>query len=197
MNGFDLITALCMGIGLSAAAGFRVFLPPFMLSILMRTSLIEVNLDGTEFEFFDSNISIFLLGIATTSEFFGYYVPWIDNLLDTIASPASVFAGFLMTMMVLEGNTDPIFQWVLAIIAGGGVSGVIQGTTVVTRAASTFMTAGLGNPVIATGENFATVILTILALLFPIIACLIVIILIYYGLNKLITNKKEKKPIIN
>jgi len=74
---------------------------------------------------------------------------------------------------------------------------VIQGTTVVTRAASTFMTAGLGNPVIATGENFATVILTILALLFPIIACLIVIILIYYGLNKLITNKKEKKPIIN
>ena len=54
MDGFDLITALCMGIGLSAAAGFRVFLPPFMLSILMRTSLIEVNLDGTEFEFFDS-----------------------------------------------------------------------------------------------------------------------------------------------
>lgn len=197
MDEFDLITALCMGVGLSAAAGFRVFLPPFILSILMRSSLIDLNLDGTDFEIFDSNISIFLLGIATISEFFGYYVPWIDNLLDTIASPASVFAGFLMTMMVLEGNTDPIFQWILAIIAGGGVTGVIQGMTVATRATSTFMTAGLGNPVIATGENFATIILTILALLFPIIACLIVIILICYGLSKLRNNIKKNKPLIN
>lgn len=196
MDTLDLITALCMGIGLSGAAGFRVFLPPFILSILMRTTLIDVNLDGTEFEIFDSNISIFLLGVATLSEFFGYYVPWIDNLLDTIASPGSVAAGFLMTMMILEGNTDPIFQWILAIIAGGGVSGVIQGATVATRATSTFMTAGLGNPVIATGENFATIILTILALLFPIMACLIVFILIYYGLSKLINNKKKNTNLI-
>ncbi len=197
MDEFDLITALCMGVGLSAAAGFRVFLPPFMLSVLMRTSLIDVNLDGTEFEIFDSNISIFLLGIATISEFLGYYVPWIDNLLDTIASPASVLAGFLMTMMVLEGNTDPIIQWILAIIAGGGVSGVIQGATVATRAASTFMTAGLGNPVIATSENLATIILTILALIFPIIACLIVIILICYVLSKLKNKRKEDTTLIN
>ena len=162
----------------------------------MRTTLIDVNLDGTEFEIFDSNISIFLLGVATLSEFFGYYVPWIDNLLDTIASPGSVAAGFLMTVMILEGNTDPILQWRLAIIAGGGVAGVIQGATVATRATSTFMTAGLGNPVIATGENFATIILTILALLFPIMACLIVFILIYYGLSKLINNRKRNTNLI-
>ena len=35
MNEYDVFMALCMGVGLSAAAGFRVFMPPFLLSVLV------------------------------------------------------------------------------------------------------------------------------------------------------------------
>ena len=164
MNGFDIILALCMGLGLAAASGFRVFLPPFLLSIAVRADAVEVDLTNTSLEYFDSNVAVILLGMATLAELAGYYVPWVDNLLDTIASPAAIVAGTGMTAIVL-GESDPVIQWSLAIIAGGGVSAAVQGATVVTRGVSTAITGGVGNPVVSTGENIASIILAIFAII--------------------------------
>ncbi|MDG1535780.1 MAG: DUF4126 domain-containing protein [Candidatus Thalassarchaeaceae archaeon] len=178
MNEFDVIIALCTGLGLAAASGFRVFLPPFLLSIAVRADAVNVNLMDTPFEYFDSNVAVILLGVATVAEFAGYYVPWVDNLLDSIASPAAVVAGSGMTALVLEGNTDPVIQWSLAIIAGGGVTAIVQGATVVTRGISTTLTAGFANPIVSTGENLASVILAIIAMVLPILAAVLVAVLI-------------------
>ena len=167
-----------MGLGLAAASGFRVFLPPFLLSIAVRADAVDVNLMDTPFEYFDSNVAVILLGVATVAEFAAYYVPWVDNLLDSIASPAAVVAGTGMTALVLEGNTDPVIQWSLAIIAGGGVTAVVQGATVVTRGISTTLTAGFANPIVSTGENLASVILAFIAMVLPILAAVIVVVLI-------------------
>jgi hypothetical protein len=178
VNEFDVIIALSMGLGLAAASGFRVFLPPFLLSIAVRADAVDVNLMDTPFEYFDSNVAVILLGVATVAEFAGYYVPWVDNLLDSIASPAAVVAGSGMTALVLEGNTDPVIQWSLAIIAGGGVTAIVQGATVVTRGISTTLTAGFANPIVSTGENLASVILAIIAMVLPILAAVLVAVLI-------------------
>ena len=190
MNEFDVILALCMGLGLAAASGFRVFLPPFLLSIAVRADAVEVNLAETPFEYFDSNLAVILLGVATLAELSAYYVPWVDNLLDTIASPAAVVAGTGMTAIVLEGNTDPVIQWSLAIIAGGGVTAVVQSATVVTRGISTTLTAGLGNPVVSTGENIASVILALVAMVLPILAALLVAIIV----GMIVLKAAEKVP---
>ena len=178
MNEFDVIIALSMGLGLAAASGFRVFLPPFLLSIAVRADAVDVNLMDTPFEYFDSNVAIILLGAATVAEFAAYYVPWVDNLLDTIASPAAVVAGSGMTALVLEGSTDPVIQWSLAIIAGGGVTAVVQGATVVTRGISSTLTMGIANPVVSTGENIAALLMTLIAMVLPILAAVLVALLI-------------------
>ncbi|DAC33536.1 MAG: DUF4126 domain-containing protein [Candidatus Thalassarchaeaceae archaeon] len=191
MNEFDVIIALCMGIGLAAASGFRVFLPPFLLSIAVRADTIDIDLASTPFEYFDSNIAVILLGAATLIEFAGYYVPWVDNMLDTIASPAAVVAGTGMTALVLEGDTDPVIQWTLAIIAGGGVSAVVQGATVVTRGVSTMFTGGLANPVVSTGENIASIFLTIFAIVLAPIAAILVGILMYMIVKKWMRNRSK------
>jgi hypothetical protein len=177
VNEFDVIIALCMGLGLAAASGFRVFLPPFLLSIAVRADAVDVNLMDTPFEYFDSNVAVILLGVATVAEFAAYYVPWVDNLLDTIASPAAIIAGDGMTAIVLVG-TDPVIQWSLAIIAGGGVTAAVQGATVITRGVSTAVTAGIGNPVVSTGENIASLILSILAIVLAPLAAVLVVILL-------------------
>ena len=177
MNEFDVIIALCTGLGLAAASGFRVFLPPFLLSIAVRADAVNVNLMDTPFEYFDSDVAVILLGVATVAEFSAYYVPWVDNLLDTIASPAAIIAGAGMTAIVLEG-TDPVIQWSLAIIAGGGVTAAVQGATVITRGVSTAVTAGIGNPVVSTGENVASLILSILAIVLAPLAAVLVVILL-------------------
>ena len=190
MNEFDIIIALCMGLGLAAASGFRVFLPPFLLSIAVRADAVDVDLTNSSLEYFDSNVAVILLGVATIAELAAYYVPWVDNLLDSIASPAAVVAGTGMTAVVLEGNTDPVIQWCLAIIAGGGVSAAVQGATVVTRGVSTAITGGVGNPVVSTGENIASLILTILAIVLAPLAAILVVILFAMIVKK--TLKKAK-----
>lgn len=185
------ILAALMGLSLASASGFRVFLPPFLLSIAVRTdTLVNLDLSDTSFAIFDSNAAVLVLGIACLAEFAAYYVPWLDNLLDTIATPAAVLSGVGMSSMVLVG-TDPIMQWSFAIIAGGGSAGIIQLTTVAIRGLSSTLTLGFGNSFVASGENIASVVLTIAALLAPLIAAIFAIIIILLLVRQVTKKSKE------
>ena len=193
MQEVTIIMATLMGISLAAASGFRVFLPPFLLSLAARFNVVwflDIDLIGTQFEFFTSTLSIVVLGIATVAEFAAFYAPWIDNALDTIATPASILAGVAMTAIVLEGN-DPIIQWTVAIVAGGGVAATIQSATVATRGLSSTFTFGLGNSAVATGENVASVALTLIAILIPFLSALFVLLIVAL----LLRMKRKKKPV--
>ena len=194
MQEVTIIMATLMGISLAAASGFRVFLPPFLLSLAARFNVVwflDIDLIGTQFEFFTSTLSIVVLGIATVAEFAAFYAPWIDNALDTIATPASILAGVAMTAIVLEGN-DPIIQWTVAIVAGGGVAATIQSATVATRGLSSTFTFGLGNSAVATGENVASVALTLIAILIPFLSALFVLLMVALLLRM---KRKKKEPV--
>lgn len=174
------IVAALVGLSLASASGFRVFLPPFILSLAVRTDTLDTyipDLSGTEFAIFDSNAAVLVLGIACLAEFGAYYVPWLDNILDTIATPAAVVSGVGMTSIALVGS-DPIIQWSFAIIAGGGSAGVIQVATVAIRGLSSTITLGFGNSFVASGENIASVILTFAALIAPLLAAIFAIFIV-------------------
>ena len=95
-----------------------------------------------------------------------------------------------MTAIVLEG-TDPIIQWAIAVVAGGGVSATIQSATVATRGLSSTFTFGLGNSAVATGENVASVALTLIALLIPFLSAFVVILVVALLVR---INRKKKEP---
>ena len=194
MQEVTIIMATLMGISLAAASGFRVFLPPFLLSLAARFNVVwflDIDLIGTQFEFFTSTLSIVVLGIATVAEFAAFYAPWVDSVLDTIATPASIVAGVAMTAIVLEGN-DPIIQWTIAIVAGGGVAATIQSATVAIRGLSSTFTFGLGNPAVATSENVASVALTLIAILIPFLSALFVLLIVALLLRM---KRKKKEPV--
>ena len=191
MDEAGIVIAAFMGISLPAAAGFRVFLPPFLMSLAVKVSLIDIDLVGSQFEFFTSTPAIIILGIATVAEFAAYYTPWIDNILDTIATPAAVLAGIGVTAISLEGS-EPIVQWAIAVIAGGGMSATIQTATVATRGISSTFTLGVANPVVATSENIASVALTIIAILFPILAIVFAVLLASLLISRRINKNREK-----
>ena len=195
MSAYEALVALSMGIGLSAAAGFRIFLPPFLLSLVIKFGNLDLELGGTSFEFFDSEITIFLLGAAVIIETLAYYIPWIDNLLDGVASPAAIIAGTGMTAMLLGEEMSPILQWSLAIIAGGGVSAGIQGATVVTRGTSTVLTGGVGNPIVSTIENIAALLFALFALILPFLAAFGAIIILVITTKKVIDKGISKQNI--
>ena len=194
MQEVTIIMATLMGISLAAASGFRVFLPPFLLSLAARFNVVwflDIDLIGTQFEFFTSTLSIVILGIATVAEFAAFYAPWVDSALDTIATPASIVAGVAMTAIVLEGN-EPIIQWTIAIVAGGGVAATIQSATVAIRGLSSTFTFGLGNSAVATGENVASVALTLIAILIPFLSALFVLLIVALLLRM---KRKKKEPV--
>ena len=191
MDEAGIVIAAFMGISLAAASGFRVFLPPFLMSLAVKVSLIDIDLVGSQFEFFPSPPAIIILGIATVAEFAAYYTPWIDNILDTIATPAAVLAGIGVTAISLEGS-EPIIQWAIAVIAGGGMSAIIQTATVATRGISSTFTLGVANPVVATSENIASVALTIIAILFPILAIVFAVLLASLLISRRINKNREK-----
>ena len=166
--------SIMIGVALSATCGFRVFVP--LLAVNIGTRALDadgqprIELAGG-FDWLSSDIALMVFLVATLFEIGGYYIPWIDNLLDTIASPASIVAGTVITASFVTGM-DPWLQWLLGVIAGGGAAGAVQATTVVARAGSTVTTGGLGNPIVASVETsgaFLGAALSIVAVEFAIV----------------------------
>jgi hypothetical protein len=177
----ELILSLALGIGLSAACGFRIFVPLLVMSAAARGGLLSL---ASGFEWIGSQEALLMFAIATVLEILAYYVPWVDNLLDAITTPAAVVAGTLVTASVIT-NMDPWMQWTLAVIAGGGVAGLVQTGTAALRGVSTMATGGLGNFVVATGELFGSIFTSLAALLFPLIAVAAVAILLMFIATRL------------
>ncbi|MAE30674.1 MAG: hypothetical protein CMO43_03610 [Verrucomicrobiales bacterium] len=180
----EAVPLILIGIALSATCGFRVFVPLLAVNIGARA----INADGEPrieladgFAWLGSDIALLIFLVASIVEIGGYYVPWIDNLLDSIASPAAVIAGTLITASFITGM-EPWLQWVLGLIAGGGSAGAVQAATVVTRASSTVTTGGLGNPVVATVETSGAFLGSALGILAAPIAVGVFVLLLVSGL---------------
>lgn len=184
------LVAISLGLGLAAASGFRVFLPPLLLSGAINIGIVE---PSGQLEMLDGWMSFSVLLLAVILEIGSYLIPWLDNVLDVVASPAAVVAGIAMMGSVIGAETsfDPIVQWTMAIVGGGGVSGTVQAGTVATRAVSTGTTGGLANPLISVFEAIMAIVVTLLALLAPLL-CLIVVIIGTVYASKLILRQRSK-----
>jgi hypothetical protein len=177
----DTLLSICIGIGLSAACGFRIFVPPLVMSMASLFGHLTLS---PSFEWMGSYSALVVFAVATGIEIAAYYIPWVDNLLDTIATPMAIAAGTFVTASVIPEG-DPMLQWTVALIAGGGAAGTIQAFTGIGRLASTMMTGGLGNPLISTIESGGSIILSGLAIAVPVFAVCLVAVLLVFTLSKL------------
>src|SRR5262249_1356242 len=136
------------------------------------------------FEWIGSYPALIAFSVATCLEIAGYYIPWVDHLLDTIATPAAIIAGTLISASLVT-DVSPFLKWTLAVIAGGGAAAVVQGTTVAARGASTLATGGFGNPLFATIELGTAAITSILAIVAPVLPVALIATLVFVFCRKL------------
>jgi hypothetical protein len=179
---------LMIGVGLSAACGFRIFVPLLGMSAANLAGHLTLSPD---LEWIGSWPALIALTTATLLEIGTYYIPWIDNLMDLGATPAAVVAGTIVTASQV-GDMSPLLKWSLAAIAGGGICTVVQMGTVSVRAASSGITGGLGNFIVSTLELMAAVVLAALAILLPAV-CFLAVVWICYKMIRQIT----KSPLIS
>ncbi|SDB41427.1 protein of unknown function [Flavobacteriaceae bacterium MAR_2010_188] len=172
----ETIISIALGIGLSASVGFRIFVPLLALSAASYFGLWELN---ESWQWIGSLTSLVTFGIATLLEIAAYMIPFVDNLLDTIAIPLASVAGTAV-MVSTVADLSPVVTWALAIIAGGGTAAAIKGTVGGARLTSSASTAGLANPVISVVESLSSIAIAIISIFLPIVAIILAAIIIYF-----------------
>lgn len=183
----ETVLSICLGIGLATSVGFRVFLPLFALSLASYFDVWQLN---ESWEWIGSLSALITLGVATLVEILAYFIPYIDNLLDSISIPLASIAGTVI-MLSTVADLSPVITWSLAIIAGGGTAAAIAGTTSSARLTSTATTAGIANPIFGFIETTISFIMSAVSLFFPILAIFLVV-LILYLIYKLFKKFKHK-----
>jgi hypothetical protein len=162
----ETLFSVLIGIGLSAACGFRVFIPLLVAGIGVHAGHLHPSAD---FIWLGSWPALIALGTATLLEVAAYYIPWFDNALDVVSTPAAVLAGTVVAGSFIV-DMSPWARWSLAAIAGGGAAAAVQTGTMSVRALSLATTGGLANPVVSTAEWMAAAVTSLVAILAPILA---------------------------
>jgi len=162
---------VCLGFGVAAACGFRIFVPFLVMNLAARAGYVTL---GDGFEWIGGTPALITFAVAAAAEIGAYYVPGVDNLLDALATPAAVVAGIVATASVVTGM-DPYLKWTLATIAGGSIAGTVQLTTVGIRQLSLLGTGGVANPAVSTAEAAGALVTTIVSLLLPVLAVALIL----------------------
>lgn len=177
---WETLLDLMLGISLSAASGFRVFIPLLVMSFAAVIGHIDL---PSNFDWIESNQALIVFAIASLAEVTGYYIPFFDHFLDIVSTPAAIVAGTLITASVFSG-TNPLLQWTLAVIAGGGTAGLTKGMSNIIRAISLAVSAGLTNPLVATVELILATSIAILAVTVPLFAGILVIVVLLLAIQR-------------
>ncbi len=167
----ETILSLCIGIGLSAACGFRVFVPLLITSIAAYSGHLDL---ASSFDWVGTPPALIAFSVATLLEVGAYYIPWLDNLMDSVTTPAAIVAGTMVTASMIT-EMSPFMKWTLAVVAGGGAAGIVQASTVLTRATSSATSGGMLNPIFATVELGGSIVGSLLALWLPLVALILLV----------------------
>lgn len=173
-----------LGIALAASCGFRVFVPMLVVSIASYSGYVEL---APNFAWLGSLAALIIFAIASVLEIVAYYVPWLDNILDTVATPAAIVAGILVSASFIT-DMNPLLKWILAVVAGGGAAGLVQTATVGARTLATATTARVGNPIVSTLENIASLVISVLSVVLPVVGIILafaVIAFLIYFMSKM------------
>jgi len=173
--------AALAGFALAAAVGFRVFVPFLVMSVAAHAGHLPL---ADEFAWIGTTPALIAFSVAALVELLAYSIPWVDHALDVVSAPVAVIAGTIAMASVVV-DMSPFLRWTLAVIAGGGVAGMVQGGTAVGRGVSTATTGGLANPVVSAVEFGGSVLTSVLAVLVPVLAFVLVCAMLVWVASRL------------
>jgi len=181
----DIAIGICLGLGLAASCGFRVFVPLLVANVSSLLGWVHLS---HGFEWMGSWPAFAIFLTATVFEIGAYYIPWLDNALDTIAIPLATIAGTLLSVTFFT-DLPPMVQWTLGIIVGGGSAAVIKTGASMARLKSSVFTAGWANWIIATFEHIASFVMSVLSVVIPLVMGFVALVVSLYCFYRVIIKK--------
>lgn len=167
----DLLPTLGRTLGFSFAAGINLYATVAILGLASRYGWVQ--LPG-QFRVFDNDI---VIGVALTLyvvEFIADKIPWIDSLWDAVHTVIRPVGGALIAVTTL-GEASPTMEGLVALL-GGTLAAGSHFTKAGTRAVANTSPEPFSNWILSITEDLFVVGLGFIALKYPTIAALVVIV---------------------
>ncbi|GHJ49995.1 hypothetical protein Cs7R123_73370 [Catellatospora sp. TT07R-123] len=175
---------LLTGTGLATAAGLNAYIPLMVVGLLARYTHL-ITLPGP-WHWLSNGWVLLLLGVLLAIEFVADKIPAVDSVNDivqTVVRPTAggmAFAAGSGSQTVTVENPADLFtqkMWI-PIVIGVLISLTVHGTKAVARPALNLATVGVAAPVVSTVEDTASVSLSVVAIIIPVLVILGVALLV-------------------
>jgi len=168
----EALANIITSFGLSASAGLNAYIPLLIVALLARfTDLIRLN---EAFDALTNTWVIAVLVVLTLIEILVDKIPAVDTINDTIQTFVRPAAGAIL--FAASSNVIADIHPVLAVICGILVAGTIHAVKATARPLVTATTAGTANPLVSTAEDIASGVVSLLSILVPTVALILIVI---------------------
>ena len=177
--------------GLSSSAGLNAYIPLLLVALAARFPLNNPLVSLQEpYAVLGSWWSIGIIAVLLIIEMLVDKVPAVDTINDGIQTFVRPAAGAIL--FAANANVVNDIHPVLALTAGLLVAGSVHAAKGVTRPVVTAATAGTGNWFVSTMEDGIAFVMSILALLMPLLA-LTAVILFALFVFRLLNRRRQKR----
>ena len=177
----EALSSIFTSFGLSASAGLNAYLPLLIVALVARfTDLIRLN---APFDALTNGWVIALLTVLTLIEVLVDKIPVVDTFNDIIQTVVRPAPGAIL--FAASSNAISDIHPVLALVCGILVAGTVHAAKTTTRPLVTATTAGTANPIASTTEDIIAGIVSLLSILVPIVAFILIVIGVWLILRSL------------
>ncbi|KAA3643018.1 MAG: DUF4126 domain-containing protein [Chloroflexi bacterium] len=185
----SLLTGIFSAFGLSASAGLNAYIPLLAVSLLGRfTNLLTLKEPWNTLE---SWWIIALLVVLIIVEFFADKVPAINHINDAIQTfvrPAAGAVAFAASAQVVT-DIHPVLSLAAGLLVAGGVHVAKAGAL---RPTVTATTGGTGNIFVSILEDILATVLSILAILIPVIIGAVLVLVVSWLIWRMWKKENER-----
>src|SRR5215208_7688845 len=180
----ELLTGIFTAFGLSASAGLNAYIPLLLVGLLSRyTDLMHLN---SPWDTLSNPWIVLMLCILVIIEMLADKIPAVNHLNDlvqTLVRPAAGAIAFAASANVVT-NVSPVLALACGLLVAGTVHVAKAGAV---RPMVTATTGGAGNIPVSIAEDIVSTVLSIVAIILPILVGTLLIVLaafIVYWLYK-------------
>lgn len=189
----EAISGLSAAFGLSGSAGLNAYIPLLLVALAARFPVADplVKLQAP-YDILGSWWAIGLIAVLLVIEIVADKIPAVDTVNDGIQTFIRPAAGAIL----FAGSADVITEIhpILALGAGLLVAGGVHATKTAARPVVTVSTAGVGNPIVSTLEDIVAFVVSLLAIVLPIIAAFLLLALLI-GVIMVVRSRRRRKVV--
>lgn len=192
------------GTGLAASAGLNAYIPLLVMGVLARFTD-AINLPSG-WQWLSNGWVLAILAMLLAIEVVADKVPVVDHVNDVVQTVVRPTAGGIVfgagSSSQTATVTDPgsffgSHQWV-PIAAGVLIALCVHGLKAASRPVINATTAGVGAPVASTAEDIGSIVMSLLAILLPILVLLGLVLLVsssVWAIRRRRQRKRERRPV--